>query len=312
MKQKEGKVLESKRVLEVEAISKRIGKKNIINDASFTVDGGKVTGLLGPNGAGKTTIIRMLVGLMCHDEGKIQINGQSISTNFKEAMAHVGAIVENPEFYNYMTGLENLKQYVRMSLKPVTDEALNQVIRSVHLENNINQKVKTYSLGMRQRLGVAQAILHQPDLLLLDEPMNGLDPKGMREFREMIQNLKNQGVGVLISSHQLSDMELLCDDLVLVQKGEITYVGPMNNPEDEKKWTVLLETNQQQQALDFLKELEYAATVDGNYIKIELKEDTRTLLVKQLVDNGIDIKEFKVHVDSLEENFLRWTEDGGL
>ncbi|EOI01751.1 hypothetical protein UAY_01159 [Enterococcus moraviensis ATCC BAA-383] len=304
--------MESKRVLEVEAISKRIGKKNIINDASFTVDGGKVTGLLGPNGAGKTTIIRMLVGLMCHDEGKIQINGQSISTNFKEAMAHVGAIVENPEFYNYMTGLENLKQYVRMSLKPVTDEALNQVIRSVHLENNINQKVKTYSLGMRQRLGVAQAILHQPDLLLLDEPMNGLDPKGMREFREMIQNLKNQGVGVLISSHQLSDMELLCDDLVLVQKGEITYVGPMNNPEDEKKWTVLLETNQQQQALDFLKELEYAATVDGNYIKIELKEDTRTLLVKQLVDNGIDIKEFKVHVDSLEENFLRWTEDGGL
>ncbi|OJG69274.1 hypothetical protein RV09_GL000673 [Enterococcus moraviensis] len=299
-------------MLEVEAISKRIGKKNIINDASFTVDGGKVTGLLGPNGAGKTTIIRMLVGLMCHDEGKIQINGQSISTNFKEAMAHVGAIVENPEFYNYMTGLENLKQYVRMSLKPVTDEALNQVIRSVHLENNINQKVKTYSLGMRQRLGVAQAILHQPDLLLLDEPMNGLDPKGMREFREMIQNLKNQGVGVLISSHQLSDMELLCDDLVLVQKGEITYVGPMNNPEDEKKWTVLLETNQQQQALDFLKELEYAATVDGNYIKIELKEDTRTLLVKQLVDNGIDIKEFKVHVDSLEENFLRWTEDGGL
>lgn len=312
MKQKEGKVLESKRVLEVEAISKRIGKKTIINDASFTVDAGKVTGLLGPNGAGKTTIIRMLVGLMRHDEGKIQINGQSISTNFKEAMAHVGAIVENPEFYNYMTGLENLKQYVRMSLKPVTDEALNQVIRSVHLENNINQKVKTYSLGMRQRLGVAQAILHQPDLLLLDEPMNGLDPKGMREFREMIQNLKNQGVGVLISSHQLSDMELLCDDLVLVQKGEITYVGPMNNPEDEKKWTVLLETNQQQQALDFLKEFEYAATIDGNYIKIELKEDTRTLLVKQLVDNGIDIKEFKVHVDSLEENFLRWTEDGGL
>lgn len=221
-------------MLEVEAISKRIGKKTIINGASFTVDGGKVTGLLGPNGAGKTTIIRMLVGLMRHDEGKIQINGQSISTNFKEAMAHVGAIVENPEFYNYMTGLENLKQYVRMSLKPVTDEALNQVIRSVHLENNINQKVKTYSLGMRQRLGVAQAILHQPDLLLLDEPMNGLDPKGMREFREMIQNLKNQGVGVLISSHQLSDMELLCDDLVLVQKGEITYVDPMNNPEDEK------------------------------------------------------------------------------
>ncbi|WP_430603625.1 ABC-2 type transport system ATP-binding protein [Enterococcus sp. DIV0724b] len=304
--------MENKQVLEVKNISKRVGKKTIIKDASFTVKSGKVTGLLGPNGAGKTTIIRMLVGLMSHDAGSIQIDGQSLSTNFKEAMAHVGAIVENPEFYNYMTGMENLKQYVRMSPKPITDDELIQVIHSVHLENNIDQKVKTYSLGMRQRLGVAQAILHQPDLLLLDEPMNGLDPKGMREFREMIQALKNQGVGVLISSHQLSDMELLCDDLVIVQKGEITYVGPMNNQEDENKLILLLETDQQQAALSFLKEQEYSVNVDGNYLKIELLEDTRTVLVKQLVDKGIGIKELKVHVDSLEENFLRWTEDGGL
>ena len=304
--------MENKQVLNVETISKHIGKKKIIKEASFTVVSGKVTGLLGPNGAGKTTIIRMLVGLMSHDQGSIQINGQSLSTNFKEAMAHVGAIVENPEFYNYMTGRENLMQYARMAQKPITDEALNQVISSVHLENNIDQKVKTYSLGMRQRLGVAQAILHQPDLLLLDEPMNGLDPKGMREFREMIQALKAQGVGVLISSHQLSDMELLCDDLVIVQKGEITYVGPMNNPADENKLVLLVETDQQKQALDFLKEADYVVSVDGNYLKIELSEDTRTVLVKQLVENGIGIKELKVHVDSLEENFLRWTEDGGL
>ncbi|WP_207694860.1 ABC-2 type transport system ATP-binding protein [Enterococcus sp. DIV0212c] len=304
--------MENKQVLEVKNISKRVGKKTIIKDASFIVKSGKVTGLLGPNGAGKTTIIRMLVGLMSHDEGSIQINGQSLSTNFKEAMTHVGAIVENPEFYNYMTGMENLKQYVRMSPKKITDEELDQVIHSVHLENNIDQKVKTYSLGMRQRLGVAQAILHQPDLLLLDEPMNGLDPKGMREFREMIQSLKNKGVGVLISSHQLSDMELLCDDLVIVQKGEITYVGPMNNPEDENKLILLLETDQQQAALSFLKEQDYVVNVEGNYLKVELPEDTRTVLVKQLVDKGIGIKELKVHVDSLEENFLRWTEDGGL
>lgn len=304
--------MENKQVLNVETISKHIGKKKIIKEASFTVASGKVTGLLGPNGAGKTTIIRMLVGLMSHDQGSIQINGQSLSTNFKEAMAHVGAIVENPEFYNYMTGRENLMQYARMAQKTITDEALNQVISSVHLENNIDQKVKTYSLGMRQRLGVAQAILHQPDLLLLDEPMNGLDPKGMREFREMIQALKAQGVGVLISSHQLSDMELLCDDLVIVQKGEITYVGPMNNPADENKLVLLVETDQQKQALDFLKEADYVVSEDGNYLKIELSEDTRTVLVKQLVENGIGIKELKVHVDSLEENFLRWTEDGGL
>lgn len=304
--------MENKQVLEVKDISKRVGKKKIIKGASFTVKSGSVTGLLGPNGAGKTTIIRMLVGLMSHDEGSIQIKGQSLSTDFKEAMAHVGAIVENPEFYNYMTGMENLKQYARMSQKTITDEALDQVIHSVHLENNIDQKVKTYSLGMRQRLGVAQAILHQPDLLLLDEPMNGLDPKGMREFREMIESLKKQGVGVLISSHQLSDMELLCDDLVIVQKGEITYIGPMNNPEEDNKLILLLETDQQQEALTFLTEQQYSVAVEERYLKIELTEDVRTVLVKQLVEAGIGIKELKVHVDSLEENFLRWTEDGGL
>ncbi|MGX7264015.1 ABC transporter ATP-binding protein [Enterococcus crotali] len=304
--------MENKKVLEVKDISKRVGKKKIIKGASFTVKSGSVTGLLGPNGAGKTTIIRMLVGLMSHDEGSIQIKGQSLSTDFKEAMAHVGAIVENPEFYNYMTGMENLKQYARMSQKTITDEALDQVIHSVHLENNIDQKVKTYSLGMRQRLGVAQAILHQPDLLLLDEPMNGLDPKGMREFREMIESLKKQGVGVLISSHQLSDMELLCDDLVIVQKGEITYIGPMNNPEEDNKLILLLETDQQQEALTFLTEQQYSVAVEERYLKIELIEDVRTVLVKQLVEAGIGIKELKVHVDSLEENFLRWTEDGGL
>lgn len=186
------------------------------------------------------------------------------------------------------------------------------MIKSVHLENNIDQKVKTYSLGMRQRLGVAQAILHEPNLLLLDEPMNGLDPQGMREFREMIQQLKGQGVGVLISSHQLSDMELICDDLVIVQKGEISYVGPMTDASQESKLVVLLETDQQEKAQVFLKDKGYRVNVNQNYLKLELTEDTRAMLVKQLVEAGFGIKELKVHVDSLEENFLRWTENGGL
>jgi ABC-2 type transport system ATP-binding protein len=303
--------MEMENVLKVENISKQIGTKKIINQASFTVRGGRVTGLLGPNGAGKTTIIRMLVGLMKHDEGTIVIGGHSVSSEFKQAMAHVGAIVENPEFYNYMTGLENLKQYVRMSPKAISDEELAAVIHRVHLENNIDQKVKTYSLGMRQRLGVAQAIIHKPDLLLLDEPMNGLDPKGMREFREMIQALKQQGVGVLISSHQLSDMELLCDDLVIVQKGEITYVGPMNTTEEDHL-VILLAVDQMHKAKTFLQEKGYTVLTEEGYLKIELTEDLRSEIVKELVAESIDIKELKVHVNSLEENFLRWTENGGL
>jgi ABC-2 type transport system ATP-binding protein len=303
--------METKYVLEVENISKQIGTKKIINQASFKVKSGKVTGLLGPNGAGKTTIIRMLVGLMKHDGGTIAIGGHSVSNEFKQAMAHVGAIVENPEFYNYMTGLENLKQYVRMSPNAISDEELDAVIHSVHLENNIDQKVKTYSLGMRQRLGVAQAIIHKPNLLLLDEPMNGLDPIGMREFREMIQDLKQQGVGVLISSHQLSDMELLCDDLVIVQKGEITYVGPMNTTEEDHL-VVLLAVDQMHKAKTFLLEKGYTVLEEDGYLKIELTEDLRSEIVKELVAENIDLKELKVHVNSLEDNFLRWTENGGL
>jgi ABC-2 type transport system ATP-binding protein len=304
--------MEKSIVLSVENVTKSIGTKTIIQEASFEVESGKITGLLGPNGAGKTTIIRMLVGLMRHDQGNIRIMNYSISKDFTQAMEHVGAIVENPEFYNYMTGMENLKQYARMAKKDISENYLNEVIKSVHMENHIDQKVKTYSLGMRQRLGVAQAIIHTPDLLILDEPMNGLDPKGMREFRDMLATLKQQGVGILISSHLLSDMELICDNLIIVQKGEITYVGPMERTDEETKLIVLLETEDNAAALQWLTKQQFTATLETRYLKIELEEDKRTEIIAGLVEAAIGVKEFKVQEQTLEENFLRWTEEGGL
>ena len=210
-------------VLELSNIWKRIGKKMIIKNVAFTVEKGQIVGLLGPNGAGKTTLIRVIVSLMQLDQGNIMINGISLSKDYKKAIAQVGAIIENPEFYNYMSGYDNLMQYVRMARKEISKKEVDDVVKAVHLENNIDQKVKTYSLGMRQRLGVAQALLHKPALLVLDEPMNGLDPKGMREFREMMLALRDQGISVLVSSHQLSDIEQIADHLVILQKGEVTH-----------------------------------------------------------------------------------------
>ncbi|KAF1305521.1 ABC transporter ATP-binding protein [Candidatus Enterococcus willemsii] len=299
-------------VLSIQNVSKKIGNKQIIHGATFHVEKGEIVGLLGPNGAGKTTLIRMIVGLMKHNGGQINILDYSLDTNFKEAMTEVGAIIENPEFYNYMTGYENLMQYARMSKKEVNKVEIERIIAQVHLENNINQKVKTYSLGMRQRLGVAQALVHQPHLLVLDEPMNGLDPKGMREFREMILLLKANGVSVLVSSHQLSDIEQLADRLVILQKGKITHQVTMAEIHGSGR-ALLLDTTDN---LTVMKILETQGITniqqEKNYLLIPLDEDIRIELAKQIVEASIGLREMKVKQSTLEDTFLAWTEEGGL
>ncbi|OTN76122.1 hypothetical protein A5886_001199 [Enterococcus sp. 8G7_MSG3316] len=299
-------------VLHLQDVSKLIGTKRIIDQATFTVEEGQVVGLLGPNGAGKTTLIRMIVGLMKHNTGSIQIMGHSLDTSFKEAIASVGAIVENPEFYNYMTGYENLQQYQRMAVKRGTAAELDALISQVHLENHIHQKVKTYSLGMRQRLGVAQALIHQPDLLVLDEPMNGLDPKGMREFREMIQQLRAQGVSVLVSSHQLSDIEQIADHLIIVQKGKITHQVAMTDLKESHNRLVLKTDNNVLAASLLEEQLQLAVTVAADGLTITLAEDLRKEIAALIVGHQIGLLEMTLQHSSLEETFLAWTEEGGL
>lgn len=299
-------------VLALQNVSKLIGTKRIIDDVSFVVDQGQVVGLLGPNGAGKTTIIRMIVGLMKHNTGSIAIMGNLLDSSFKTAIVSVGAIVENPEFYNYMTGYENLMQYQRMANKKSTTAELEVLIRQVHLEGHIHQKVKTYSLGMRQRLGVAQALVHQPDLLVLDEPMNGLDPKGMREFREMILSLREKGVSVLVSSHQLSDIEQIADHLIVVQKGKVTHQVAMAELKAEKN-VLIIKTDDNAQTEALLKasfEVEVLQVADE--LQVTLATDQRSAIAAAIVTAGIGLKELRTKQSSLEDTFLAWTEEGGL
>lgn len=238
--------------------------------------------------------------------------GNLLDSSFKTAIASVGAIVENPEFYNYMTGYENLMQYQRMANKKSTTAELEALIRQVHLEGHIHQKVKTYSLGMRQRLGVAQALVHQPDLLVLDEPMNGLDPKGMREFREMILSLREKGVSVLVSSHQLSDIEQIADHLIVVQKGKVTHQVAMAELKAEKN-VLIIKTDDNAQTEALLK-----ASFDVEVLHVEdelqvtLATDQRSAIAVAIVTAGIGLKELQTKQSSLEDTFLAWTEEGGL
>ncbi|WP_313628813.1 ABC transporter ATP-binding protein [Enterococcus italicus] len=298
-------------ILEVQNVQKKIGSKVIIDEVSFHVPKGKIVGLLGPNGAGKTTLIRMIVGLMRLSQGEITIANHSLNKTYRQAIAEVGAIVENPEFYNYMSGMDNLMQYARMSKKKVTPEEILAIIKQVHLEDHIGKKVKTYSLGMRQRLGVAQALIHHPSLLVLDEPMNGLDPMGMKEFREMIRDLKNQGLSVILSSHQLSDIELVADELVIVQNGKVTHQVSMNELKNQQL-TMIIESQKTEEVIRFLRQQGVAVEQHSKQIWVTLEQDIRVSLLKDLVENDLAISAYYPKVASLEEVFLDWTKEGGL
>jgi len=298
-------------ILEVQNVQKKIGSKVIIDEVSFHVPKGKIVGLLGPNGAGKTTLIRMIVGLMRLSQGEITIANHSLNKTYRQAIAEVGAIVENPEFYNFMSGMDNLMQYARMSKKKVTPEEILAIIKQVHLEDHIGKKVKTYSLGMRQRLGVAQALIHHPSLLVLDEPMNGLDPMGMKEFREMILDLKNQGLSVILSSHQLSDIELVADELVIVQNGKVTHQVSMNELKNQQL-TMIIESQKTEEVIRFLRQEGVAVEQHSKQIWVTLEQDIRVSLLKDLVENDLAISAYYPKVASLEEVFLDWTKEGGL
>lgn len=215
--------------LEIKNIEKKFGSRTVLNKVSFETKTGEVFGLLGPNGAGKTTLIKMITGLLNIDDGEILINGKSLEHDFEAAMENIGAIVENPEFYKYMTGKQNILQYARLH-KSVTIERVNEVIELVGLSNRINEKVGKYSLGMRQRLGLAITLLHNPKVLILDEPTNGLDPAGIKQLRDILTNMAHkEDVCVLVSSHLMSEMELMCDRVAILSNGNILSVDTMEN-----------------------------------------------------------------------------------
>lgn len=228
-------------VLSVHNLQKKIGKTWIIKGVSFDVHAGEVFGFLGPNGSGKTTTIRMLVDLIRPTAGEIHVSGISLKAQPTKALQHIGCIVENPELYSYMSGWDNLEHFARM-LPSVGQDRIHEVVELVGMKKRIHDKVKTYSLGMRQRLGIAQALLGKPKLLILDEPTNGLDPQGIKEMREFIRQLAETGLSVFVSSHLLNEIQLMCDRVAIITKGEVIAVGEVKEllSQSERKlfWTV--------------------------------------------------------------------------
>ncbi|SHQ78571.1 Putative ABC transporter, ATP-binding protein [Mycobacteroides abscessus subsp. abscessus] len=298
--------------LEVNNLTKKIGKKLIVENVTFQIEKGEIFGLLGPNGAGKTTIIRMIVHLINRTEGKVVINGHDLDQSFKDAMGEIGAIVENPEFYKYMSGMKNLKHYMRMATREVSTERLDEVIRLVGLEQSIHQKVRTYSLGMRQRLGVAQALLHSPSILILDEPTNGLDPQGIREFRDYLRLLVNQGISVLVSSHLLSEMELMCDRFAIIEKGKLTHISRMNESNDmsnQTKQQVMFEVNNTEQAFNLLvtQNLGEERKVERGYLYASMDRETVARANQLFVSNDLQVYAITYIKTSLEDRFLEIT-----
>jgi ABC-2 type transport system ATP-binding protein len=214
-------------VLSAENLTKRFGDREAVSDVSFEVRSGEVFGFLGPNGAGKTTTIRMLVGLARPDRGRVRIRGLDVAHDFARAMAHVGAIVESPDLYRYLTGRENLEHFARMLPKGAAGR-IEELAAMVSLSERLDDKVATYSLGMRQRLGIAQALLGNPDVLILDEPANGLDPAGIREIRQLLRRLAaERGIGVFVSSHLLAEVEQTCDSVAIIHRGRTLAAGPV-------------------------------------------------------------------------------------
>lgn len=296
--------------LSVRNLTKTIGKKQIIKGISFDLKAGEVFGFLGPNGAGKTTTIRMIVGLIKPTSGVIEICGHNIRTDFKKAMAKMGCIVENPELYPYLTGEENLRHFAAM-LPDVGDTRIAEVTEMAGLTERIGDRVKTYSLGMRQRLGIAQALLNEPRVLILDEPTNGLDPAGIREMRQFIRELaEKNGLSVLVSSHLLSEIQLLCDRVAIIASGEVIEVDSVENllNRQEKMIWKVSPLEKGKEVLSSFTEVEEG--MDG-YLITSFSEADAPIWNTALIKAGVSVIEMNRKLPALEDLFLEVTSKGG-
>ncbi|MDN7244244.1 ABC transporter ATP-binding protein [Planococcus shenhongbingii] len=287
-------------------LKKTIGNKSIIKGLSFDIKAGEVFGFLGPNGAGKTTTIRMMVGLMNITEGDVIIQGKSIKNDYKGAIRHVGAIVENPEMYPFMSGMKNLQHFARM-MEGITPERIQEVVSLVGLDKAIHEKAGRYSLGMRQRLGIAQALLHRPSILILDEPTNGLDPSGIREIRKYIRNLAEQeNVAVIVSSHLLSEIELMCDRIGIIKNGELIAIESIKSIEVQNDVKdVHIEVHPLESAKDFLEaHTAHKVTVHKKELVLSLTKEQIPKVLKELIHKGMDVYGVRVLQSTLEDKFF--------
>ncbi len=312
-------LLEVKNVSKVYSKSKKNkgGSLTALDDVSFTLDKGEALGLIGPNGAGKSTLIKCITGLATQTSGEITINGYDTKRQRVKSIEKVGAIIESPDMYKDWTAMENLLYLADLSIskeegldKNGVKERVESLLKLVNLYDRRNDKVYKYSLGMKQRLGIAQALLSKPEFLILDEPANGLDPEGIKEIRDIIRHLaKDLNMAVLVSSHNLSELQLTCDRFLIIKKGKI--LADIKADDIVKGGTtVVIQVDDAVKAIDVLKS-EYDITArhegDGKLIadtEIATGDITKTLILNGVTVNGITVKE-----NTLEETFLSVTED---
>ena len=293
-------------ILKCENLHKSFRKKEILKDVSLEICSGDILGFIGPNGAGKTTTIKLILGLQKIGSGKVFINGYNIQKEFEKAIAKVGAIIENPDLYMYMSGYDNLK--LISNLYPhVDDNRINNVIKLVGLENRIHDKVSKYSLGMRQRLGVAQAILHKPNLLILDEPTNGLDPEGIKDLRELLIKLaKDEGMGILISSHNLAELESFCNKVSIIKNGIIVETSDLETVKKEASGgNYIIEVDDSRKARMTIGDMSNA--IDNTHIQVHSNRENIPFIIKKLVLQDIKIYSIKEEIISLEDAFFKKT-----
>lgn len=295
-------------VLEVKDIYKKIGKREIIKGVSFSVKEGDIFGFLGPNGAGKTTTIRMLVGLITPTSGSIKIMGHDIQKDRVEALRNVGCIVENPDMYNDLTGIENLRYFADL-YGNISKERIDEVVEIIGLKDRINDKVKRYSLGMKQRLGLGQAILCNPKLLILDEPTNGLDPVGMHDFREIVKMIARENKSaVFISSHILSEIEQVCDSYAVINEGVIQAQEKisMNASNIER---LKIKTKEAEKLVKLFSTLDYISNIDididNEHVLIDIKLGSFSKVINQIGKNDINVEDIYKIQDSLEDRFMK-------
>ena len=297
-----------KPVLEVLGLKKRIGLKTIVEDISFDMHEGEIIGLLGPNGSGKTTIMRMLVGLTKTTKGEVYCFEKPLGLGKVKMLKEVGAMIETPEFYNYMSGWSNLKQMARVCGKKVSRARMKELVEFVGLSKVIRKKVKTYSLGMRQRLGLAQALLNDPKILILDEPVNGLDPQGVQDFRNKLKEIAATGVSILISSHLLDEIEKVSDRVIVIEKGRIIADDKLDNLVADETIKTLISTYDVEKAEVLIRELgiRYVLTEEG-FIFENISREDKARVITYLVTNNVELDSIRELTTSLEDRFLQIT-----
>ena len=299
----------AKTVLELKNVNKTYGKRKVIDNISLEVKEGEIYGFLGPNGSGKTTTIKMILRLISSDSGKIKVNGYDVKKQFEKAMECIGAIVENPDMYKYMSGIDNLRLHAR--IRNIEEQRVNEVLEMVDLKNRKKEKVSKYSLGMKQRLGLALTLLHKPKVLILDEPTNGLDPAGIKKLRDILKEIAHkENVAVFVSSHILSEMQLMCDKVAVIDSGKIVKIEDMSDETNEIE-VVEIRVEDIEKSIQTIKErFGIEATKKEHSIEINISTESLPEIVKELAMADVKIRAVIPKEHNLEDIFFDATKGG--